>query len=299
MTFKKIFILLGVCCLIILGCEDTNMRLATEAGMEAVKALTLSEDQVRQLSAKTADYLDNKHRIAPPDNPYAERLRRLVADHEKEEGYKFHYKVYLSSKVNAFALADGNIRVYRGLMDMLNDEELLFVLGHEMGHIIKEHTQEKMRLALAGSALRKGVASQQNIVGDLARSSLGGFVEQLLSAQFSQQEEREADDFGLSFMQQEGYSSIMAVSALKKLSTLGGNHSFLSTHPAPKERAERLQNRLQNPDKVEKTNGIWQRIWNMLKMVVQWMKNLLGNLLGEGPENKNLKMTHRYEIDNA
>ena len=77
---------------------------------------------------------------------------------------------------------------------MLSDGEFRFVIGHEMGHIVKQHTRKRLRLAFAANALRKGVASQNNAAGDIARSQLGGLVEQLFSAQFSQLEEKIADD---------------------------------------------------------------------------------------------------------
>jgi len=66
-------------------------------------------------------------------------------------------------------MANGTIRVYSGLMDMLDDGELRFVIGHEMGHVMKNHIRKKIRLAYAASAVRKGIASQNNIAGDVAR----------------------------------------------------------------------------------------------------------------------------------
>lgn len=136
------------------------------------------------------------------------------------------YKVYLSPKVNAFALGDGSIRVYSGLMDMMNEGELRFVLAHERGHVVKKHIKKKMEIALANSALRKGLASQQNIIGDLARSTLGRFMQTFLNAQFSQEEEKAAEDYVLQFLKQEGYDPQKAVSSLEKLATLGSDHSF-------------------------------------------------------------------------
>jgi len=85
----------------------------------------------------------------------------------------------------------------------------------------------------AGGAVRKAIASQQNEVGDIARSAIGALTESLLNAQFSQQEEREAEDFGVMFLRQKGRDIQPAISALTKLAALGGKRSFLSCHPAP------------------------------------------------------------------
>jgi len=265
----------------LVSCKDTDLRLASQAGLEAVQALTLSDEQVARLSTKTAEHMDSRHELAPKNSEYAERLRRLTAGHRELNGYSFDFEVYLSPTVNAFALGDGTIRVYSGLMDMMNDQELLFVLGHEVGHVVSEHVQEKMRIALAASAVRKGVASQQNLIGDLAGSALGGFVQRLLNAQFSQQEEREADDYGLGFMQDNGYDPSMAVSALEKLATLGSDHSFLSTHPAPQARAKRLHTALSSPqpkpDGQEKS--LVQSFIDLGQKALLWALNILDKLI--------------------
>ena len=142
-------------------------------------------------------------------------------------------------------MADGTIRIYSGLMEMLNDGELRFVIGHEMGHVMKKHIRKKIQLAYAASAVRKGIASQDSTAGEVARSVLGGLAETLMNAQFSQLEEKEADDYGLLFLKKKDFEPKDAVSALKKLATLGKEHSFLSSHPDPDKRAERLQAQLE------------------------------------------------------
>ena len=61
-----------------------------------------------------------------------------------------------------------------------------------------------------------------------------------MNAQFSKLEEKEADDYGLGFLKRQKFEPKDAVSALKKIATLGKGHSFLSSHPDPDKRAERL-----------------------------------------------------------
>ena len=219
--------------------------MATEAGIDAVKAVTLSDKTVQELAVQSAQYADSKHRIALAEGKYEKRLRRLVGEHLQEDKLRFNYKVYLSNEVNAFAMADGTIRIYSGLMDMLDDGELRFVIGHEMGHIAKNHIRKKIQLAYAASAVRKGIASQNSAFGEVARSQLGGIAESLMSAQFSQLEEKEADDYGLLFLKRKGYDPEDAVSALRKLAKLNNDHSFLSSHPAPGKRADRLELQLE------------------------------------------------------
>jgi metalloprotease len=241
---NRIIICLLYLSLLVSGCEDVDVFLATEAGIDAIKAATLSADSISNLAKESIQFSDKKNKIAPEKNKYSRRLKKLTGKYSRQGDLKFDFKVYLSPEINAFAMADGSIRIFSGLMDMMDDNELIFVIGHEVGHVVKKHISKKIKLAYAGRAVRKGVGSIKNEAGDIARSQVGAFVEKLLNAQFSQQEEREADDYGLIFLTNTGRDEKAAVSALKKLATLGNNHSFLSSHPAPGKRAKRLEKQI-------------------------------------------------------
>jgi putative metalloprotease len=253
------------------GCENTDLQLAAEAGVDAIKAVTLTDESVAELSRQSAEYMDSQQTIPAADSSYARRLHALVGDHYEQEGFTFNYKVYLKDEVNAFAMADDTIRLYSGLMDLLDDGELLFVIGHEMGHIVKQHTRNKLRLAYAARAVRKGIASQNGTAGDLARSQLGGLAEMLTGAQFSQLEEKVADDFALSFLKGNGYAPEKAVSALNKLASLGADHSFLSSHPEPAARAERIE--LQIQGKAQSLEETRQAFIDRFKTKLPWPSN--------------------------
>jgi len=269
------------CFAFLAGCENTDVLTATDAGMDAVKALTLSDKDVLAIASQSADLSDRKNRLAPPDDTYAKRLNRLVSQKFQDGDVTFNYGVYISPEANAFAMADGTIRIYSGLMDMMNDGELRFVIGHEMGHVMKKHIRKKIQLAYAASAVRKGIASQDSTAGEVARSVFGGLAETLMNAQFSQLEEKEADDYGLIFLKK-GFEPKDAVSALKKLATLGKGHSFLSSHPDPDKRAERLQAQLEGralsideskQDILGKVKGFLNRTLEFVKHVLSsWLK---------------------------
>ncbi|WP_339136812.1 MAG: M48 family metallopeptidase [Candidatus Electrothrix sp. GW3-4] len=278
-----ILLLLCLLSLCTVGCdENTDMRLATEAGIDAVRAVALTDKAVQRMAVRSSAYADSKQRVAPATSKYARRLQRLVGDHYQTGELTFNYKVYLAQEVNAFAMADGTIRVYSGLMDMFTDDELRFVIGHEMGHVAMKHIHKKLRIAYASSAVRKAIAATDSTAGEIARSQLGGFVKVLLGAQFSQLEEKEADDYSLIFMREQGYAAQAAVTALKKLATLGNNHSFLSSHPAPGKRAERLQQQLEGKavSIADQKKGLWEKTKGAVLMVVNLLLGLLRWLAG-------------------
>jgi putative metalloprotease len=252
-----------LCAAALAGCDNTDLSLATGAAADAVRAATLSDKDVLEIAAHAARESDRKHTLASADSPQALRLQRLVGRDLREGALAFNVAVYVSPEVNAFAMADGTIRVYSGLMELLEDGELQFVVGHEMGHVEKEHIRKKIRLAYAASAVRKGIASQSGAAGDMAGSLVGGLAEALLNAQFSQLEEKEADDAGLAFLKRQAGDPGDAVSALRKIAGLGRGHSFLSSHPDPELRAERLQAQLE---------GRGQSIAETRSGVVGWLQ---------------------------
>lgn len=234
--------------LLISGCDfikNADPSLLVSSGADLFKAATLSDADVQSMAKQAAEHSDAQNQIASSDSQYAKRLQLLTNNLSNEDGMKLNFKVYLTEDVNAFAMADGTVRVYKGLMDMMDDDELRFVIGHEIGHVKHGHSKKAFQAAYTASAVKKGVASQSNVAGQLADSQLGDLVEKVVNAQFSQSEEQEADDYGLQFMKTHHYDAKSAVTALKKLANLGGSHGgFLSSHPDPGKRAERIQAQL-------------------------------------------------------
>ena len=63
----------------------------------------------------------------------------------------------MTSDVNAWAMANGCVRVYSGLMDMMNDNEIEGVLGHELGHVALGHSLAEMKASYAIVAARDAI----------------------------------------------------------------------------------------------------------------------------------------------
>jgi len=236
----KISLLAMSATIIMNGCAVNSMGIS--AGMDLIKAATISNDQVKSMALTAAQDMDRSNEIAPEGNKYAERLKNITKNLKTPKGLNLNYKVYLVDEINAFAMADGTVRVYSGLMDLMTDEELLFVIGHEIGHVKHEHSKQAYRMAYAAQATRKATASYGGTAGALASGALGGLAEKLVNSQFSQSEESEADEFGLAFMKLNNIDPNAAVSALKKLG--GGESSMFSSHPGSAERAEAIKSQL-------------------------------------------------------
>lgn len=219
------------------GCTMDYGRLAS-AGLDAVNATTVSEKDLQNVSMRMRAREDTANPVAPPNSPYARRLRKLMANYASVNGIPLNYKVYMTPEVNANASPDGSVRVYSGLMDKMNDDELRFVLGHEIGHVAGGHSLNKMRMAYASAAARKAAGALSPVGATLADSSLGALAETFLNSQYSQKQELDADARGMQFLKDNGYDLKAGPSALRKLSGSGG---FLSTHPSSEERARKLE----------------------------------------------------------
>jgi metalloprotease len=216
------------------------------AASNLAKAATLKDEDIKQYFDQLSAHYDANNPVAPPDSSYGKRLSQLSAGLENEDGLKLNIKAYLVKDINAFAMANGTIRVFAGLMNMMTDNEIRYVIGHEIGHVKSGHTLARMKTALTTGALKDAVSASGTKAASLADGQLGDLFHKVILAQHSQSNEREADDYSMSFIKRRLYEPQAAVSALEKLAALGGSSQaqWLSTHPSPKERADRMRNQV-------------------------------------------------------
>lgn len=241
MARKSLLLALCLSAGILTGCEHMNMGQAFQAGLSVFKAATLSDSEMTALGLRSAQQLDSENKVASTKSSYSKRLKRLTRNLHSYEGRTLNFKVYQKNEVNAFALPNGDIRVYTALMDMMTDDELLFVIGHEIGHVVKQHSKSKARTDLLTTALRQaGAASTNAAIANLSAGQVGEIAHKLVGVQYSQSAEYEADAFGLKVLKEQGRPKAAAVSALRKLASLGSAGSIFASHPEPGKRADRI-----------------------------------------------------------
>ncbi|MDZ4032287.1 M48 family metallopeptidase [Kluyvera ascorbata] len=245
---KRAAILAFGATLLLSGCQnmDSNGLLSSSTG--ALQAFSLSDQQVQALSDQACKDMDSKATIAPADSTYVQRLNKIAAAlGDNINGQPVNYKVYVAKDVNAFAMANGCIRVYSGLMDLMNDNEVEAVVGHEMGHVALGHVKKGMQVAIGTNALRAAAASAGGIVGSLSQSQLGDLGEKLVNSQFSQRQESEADDYSYDLLRKRGINPTGLATSFEKLSKLedGRQSSMFDDHPASQARAQHIRDRLQ------------------------------------------------------
>ena len=230
-------------CSLLAGINWDEQRIASATG-KAVTAMSISDAQIVELCSQSVAQLDQQNTI--DNGAYITRLRRLMSSVGQLNGLKLNYKVYRTDQVNAFASGDGSVRVYSGLMDIMDDGELMAVIGHEIGHVVHQDTKNALKKAYMASAA-SDIVGAAGAVGAVTQGLAGSIAEALVNAQFSQKQELAADEFGFEFSVAMGYSPYSMANSLEKLKTLseGGQASkvaqMFSSHPDNIKRAEKAR----------------------------------------------------------
>lgn len=232
--------------------QKINSRLLKGA-VKAAQAVTLTDEQMAEYVKEYVEWMDKNNPVCEADNPYTVRLNSLTQGLTDADGIKLNFKVYHVIDVNAFACPDGSIRVFSSLMDIMSDEELLGVIGHEIGHIAHRDSKNAFRSSLLTSALKDGIASTGNTAAVLTDSQLGDLGEALMSATYSQKQERAADDYGYEFLKSKGknpWAMSLSFQRLKQMQEEAGGTAksskmkqLFSTHPDLDARIQRMTER--------------------------------------------------------
>ena len=242
----------AVSALMLVSCSETfNAGRLLQGGMIAATAMSLSDEQVQAYVHQYITQLDAQSRVLPETNAYTKRLRNLTKGLTSVDGVPLNFKVYQEDQVNAFACADGSVRVYTGIMDVMTDNELLGVIGHEIGHVAMKHTKKDMRNSLLTSAALEGIASTSQTAATLTDSQLGAIGNAILNARYSRKQESEADDYGYAFLKAVGKNPWGMAMSFEKLQKVAGGtgaqasaaQKLFSSHPDTETRIKRMAER--------------------------------------------------------
>jgi beta-barrel assembly-enhancing protease len=155
-------------------------------------------------------------------NPYRDDFRfTLLADPET---------------VNAFALPGGQVFVTAALFrDLKTEGQLAGVLGHEMGHVIERHGNQRM----AQNQLFQGLAGAAGVVGgDQQSAQMAQAVAQMVQMKYGRGDELESDKWGVRLTYLAGYDPRAMIGVMEVLENAGGSGppEFFSSHPKPANR---------------------------------------------------------------
>jgi len=155
--------------------------------------------------------------------------------------------VFEDPSPNAFALPGQKIGVHTGLIELAdNPDQLAAVIGHEVGHVLSSHGNERMTQQLGVTIVLLAIGVLGEIDSILLMRALGLGAEVGLILPFSRAHESEADIQGLHIMAEAGFNPAESVELWRNMAELSGNRpmEFLSTHPGHETRIMDLQNSL-------------------------------------------------------
>jgi predicted Zn-dependent protease len=169
------------------------------------------------------------------------------------QGYEWEFNLIKDDRVNAFAMPGGKVVILTGILPVArNDSGLATVMGHEIGHAIARHGNERMSQSLlaqlGGTALAAGLNDRPDETRRMfmAAYGLGAQVGVLLP--YNRLQESEADELGLIFMAVAGYDPREAIDFWQRMDQQaagGGTPEFLSTHPSHATRISELRRHMQ------------------------------------------------------
>lgn len=231
--------------------KNMDMNRLGSAIEKGSQAMTLSNAQVQQYVRQAIAKMDAENKIAPQSSPYTKRLNRMTTGLKSVNGTPLNFKVYITDDINAFACADGSVRVYSGIMDMMTDDELLGIIGHEIGHVANEDSKDAFKQALMNSAFADALGSTSRSVAALTDSQLGQLGQALMSAKYSRKQETEADNYGYDFLKAAGKNPYAMVLAFEKMQQLenrsgaatGALANAFSDHPDTAKRIANMKSR--------------------------------------------------------
>ncbi|GAB1233688.1 M48 family metalloprotease [Ferrigenium sp. UT5] len=188
---------------------------------------------------------------------YVNRVGRWVATQSERPDLPWHFGVIQSEDVNAFAAPGGYIFVTLGLYRILqNEADLAGVLGHEVGHVIRQHhlkILQQSRLVEAGSkTLSKSVGGNDTV------QQLIGSGAEIVARGLDKDAEFEADRIGVVLATRAGYDAYGLPGVLQQIGHAAQDDDrvalLFKTHPLPEDRLNKLDEAM--GDRFDRIKGV-------------------------------------------
>ena len=252
----------------------------------------ISDDQEVQMGEQAVQ--DVKQSIGLVDDDalqaYVARLGKDLAAHSERPKLPWYFAVVDDAAVNAFALPGGKIFVTRGLCAHVDNEaQLATVIGHEIGHVTARHSVQRMsqqELISLGLNVGMVLSKEARQFEPLANAGLS-----VLFLKFSRNDEYQADKLGVRYASRADYDvrempdMFRMLERVGRVSGAGRLPEWLSTHPEPENRIERVDALIAKTAKSEKNPRVEREAY---------LEHLEGLVYGADPREGFVRDGHFY-----
>jgi len=218
--------------------------------------MLISADQLDQMGVQAFEQMKSEGKVSRDSraNAYVTCVANAITAAISEQyggGQPWEVQVFDDDTANAFALPGRKIGVHTGLLSVAeNEDQLATVIGHEVAHVLANHSGERVSSQMAAqgvAAVAGAVADASNPLHGVALGALG-LGTNLGVMKYSRDHESEADIYGLDLMARAGFDPRQSVPLWENMAAAGGERppEFLSTHPSPETRIRDLQRRIQS-----------------------------------------------------
>lgn len=209
--------------------------------------IMLPETQVDQMGLQAFDTLKRDKKISY-NAQYNQATTCIAQAIAHEVGGNWEVVVFEDSTPNAFALPGNKVGVYTGMLKLVdNQEQLAAVIGHEIGHVLAKHSNERASQEMAvsqGMNVLQAMTMPTSTLGQLGFGLLGIGAEYGVLKPYGRTQESEADIIGVDLMAKAGFDPRYSISLWQKMeqATQGKQPvEFMSTHPSHATRIQYLE----------------------------------------------------------
>jgi MAF protein len=211
-----------------------------------------STDQELQMGVSMSKQIEKEYKLVgdPLVGKRVADIGKKIAAVSDRKDIQYSFKVLDEDDINAVSLPGGGVYVFKGLVDIVaNDDELAGVLAHEVGHIVARHSVKKMQ-AVMGYTLVNLLTIPVPKSGAAMSAADAAFTELLLG--YGREDELLADTLGARYAKRAGYDPHKMISFLQKLDDHNRRRplrprSYLKTHPYVPDRIRVVKQELGEP----------------------------------------------------
>lgn len=237
--------------LILCGCISTEYNIAT--GKQDVFLYSTAREV--SMGQNIAKRIAKEFKLSrnPYDIQRVDKIAKKIVENVDRSEISYYFYVIeedqeAKSQINAFSIPGGYVYIYKELLDLLSDDEVAFVIAHEVGHIVSRHQIKRLQAAMgynlvmvASSVARSSPEFQQGLSFALAQIFMG----------YSRQDEFNADELAVKYCRMAGFDPSVGIAVQEKLYKENKKKinplSYFRTHPYTAQRIRHIKETLHLP----------------------------------------------------